>query len=320
MKMRLNLIILFQLTILSGISLAAVSSIRDPNSTAVKVIFPEGYLISGRQAKLIRHPEEPRWFLIFSFSKSKISKSVPKKSDPYATPIEVLPGKWLTAMTKVTTIHTDIPVTSRVWRVWGEVTTYRQRNFIRPTTVATESIFGNKKSIQNAGQKNAPNSNLNSQNQAKNKPQNLFPTKSDMPDKLRKQLMKLPPTHVLNIPKDTQKPTLAKKNSVKLGSSGTAKAIWKDGHMVIDRLGRLIFDSEQQQYMFVFEADGSSLNEPPVMVHPNSLLEVMQDKFLGTSVLPLKFRISGCVSKYKNRNYILLRKFLMVPEKGNLGK
>ena len=49
-------------------------------------------------------------------------------------PIEVLPGKVLTAMTKVTGNKVDLSLT---FRVWGELTTYRKRNFILPAMAYT---------------------------------------------------------------------------------------------------------------------------------------------------------------------------------------
>ena len=100
-------------------------------------------------------------------------------------------------------------------------------------------------------------------------------------------------------------------------TSGT-EGICRDGYMVIDRVGRLTYYPDAQQWLFAFEADAASLAEPPVEVLPSQLLEVME-KLQRKSSRALRFRISGQVTKYQNRNYILLRKVLVVYDSGNLG-
>ena len=89
--------------------------------------------------------------------------------------------------------------------------------------------------------------------------------------------------------------------------------------MIIDRVGRIHFDPEGLRWMFTFEADGASLAEPPVTLHPCRLLEIMENA-VDHSSETLRFRISGQISQYQGRNYMLLRKVLMVYDLGNLVK
>ena len=51
----------------------------------------------------------------------------------------------------------------------------------------------------------------------------------------------------------------------------------------------------------------------------DQLLEVMGN-IVGQSTGSTKFRVSGQVSKYQNRNYMLVRMALVVYDTGNLGK
>ena len=62
-----------------------------------QLLLPEGVIVSGREATLVRHPSRPRWFLQFNTSESTAAADT---ADPFAVPLEVLPGKWLTNMVR----------------------------------------------------------------------------------------------------------------------------------------------------------------------------------------------------------------------------
>ena len=89
--------------------------------------------------------------------------------------------------------------------------------------------------------------------------------------------------------------------------------------MIVDRIGRLVYDPEEQMWLFNFESDATHLTEAPIALLPCQLLEVME-KATHQSAQRIKYRISGRVTKYQNRNYLLLRKVLLVFERGNIGK
>ncbi len=89
--------------------------------------------------------------------------------------------------------------------------------------------------------------------------------------------------------------------------------------MIVDRIGRIAYDPDDKYWLFVFESDGKSLLEPPIAILPSKLLEIVEQT-LQKSSQPVKFRISGQVTRYQNKNYLLLRKVLIDLSKGNLGK
>ena len=93
----------------------------------------------------------------------------------------------------------------------------------------------------------------------------------------------------------------------------------RDGDMVIDRIGRIMYDSGNLCWLFVFEADGDSLTEPPIALHPSRLLEVMENKAMHSSKR-LRFRVSGEITTFRGATYMLLHKVLLVYEPGNLHK
>jgi hypothetical protein len=90
----------------------------------------------------------------------------------------------------------------------------------------------------------------------------------------------------------------------------TGKPIWSDQvWMIVDRLVRVLRDKRGAWYEVHFESD-NTLREAPVRVLPSSLLENVEDG--------QKFRISGIITLYKGKRYILLRKALRERPMGQL--
>ncbi|NLX07469.1 MAG: hypothetical protein GXY33_20195 [Phycisphaerae bacterium] len=81
-----------------------------------------------------------------------------------------------------------------------------------------------------------------------------------------------------------------------------------EGFFVADRRGRLTRSGEL--WMFVFEADGKTMGDPPIALLPNSWLEKMEADMAASPEATI-FRISGEVTTYHGKNYLLLRKVLM---------
>ncbi len=332
-----------------------------------RIVLPEGYPISDRRAKLVKLPDDHRWFLVFDEALQQLTPelapktnqkteksdlSLPKtvdkppktdqnslKSDqnvastandknlesenPFCRPIEVLPGKWLTAMTTAIS-RMDLSID---FRVWGEVTTYHDRNYIHPTRVLTLSLFGHDvaENVKNSKEINPLDAAFGPPKSVEPKisKQTQFLNKSILPNKLRDALLAIPRTRPLELPDVKQIPTLPKPN-VEIPITSDGKKIskqndWRDGYMIIDRMGRIHFDPEGMRWMLTLEADGASLAEPPLTLHPCRLLEVMEDT-VGHSTESPRFRISGQINQYQGRNYLLLRKVLMVYDLGNLAK
>ena len=84
----------------------------------------------------------------------------------------------------------------------------------------------------------------------------------------------------------------------------TPQPLRAEGTMLSWRQGRLRKTADNQQE-FVFEADGESMQDPPMIVLPN--LKLMQmENMLKQGVGELRFSISGMVTEYNGRNYILI--------------
>lgn len=89
--------------------------------------------------------------------------------------------------------------------------------------------------------------------------------------------------------------------------------VLREGSFIVDRVGRLTRASDGQGWEFTFEADGQALRDPPVLVLPNLKLMLMEDQLKETR-RDLKFRVTGMVTEYRGRNYILLEKVVVLSD------
>jgi hypothetical protein len=87
----------------------------------------------------------------------------------------------------------------------------------------------------------------------------------------------------------------------------------REGTFLVDRTGRLVRSADGQSYEFAFESDGRAMKDPPVVILPNLKLMAMEQAAKG-STRDLRFRITGMVTEYNGRNYVLLEKVVVVPE------
>jgi hypothetical protein len=104
----------------------------------------------------------------------------------------------------------------------------------------------------------------------------------------------------------------------KSGGSGAVKPdapvanLRREGTFVIDSLARLTHNRNGQAEL-TFEADGKTLKDPPMIILPNLRLMQMEES-VSSSNRDLKFHITGMVTEYRGRNYVLLEKALIVPD------
>ena len=89
--------------------------------------------------------------------------------------------------------------------------------------------------------------------------------------------------------------------------------VLREGSFIVNRVGRLTRSADGQQMEFTFDSDGKTMKDPPLVILPNLKLMAMENAVTGSS-RDLRFRISGTVTEYKSRNYILLDKVVVVPD------
>lgn len=88
--------------------------------------------------------------------------------------------------------------------------------------------------------------------------------------------------------------------------------LMREGTYVVDRVGRLRRTEDNQQAEFVFDSDGTALQDPPMVILQNLTLMQMENAAKGDR--DRKFRVTGMVTEYRGRNCILLDKAVPVAE------
>ena len=137
------------------------------------------------------------------------------------------------------------------------------------------------------------------------------PAESQSPDMMLRQLLSparpsAKPLEPVQYPQEDQ----TSKNAV--APKVETQNLVREGSYVIRRVGRLTRTADGQ-FEFTYEADGSALKDPPMIILPNLKLTQMETA-VKTNSRDLKFLISGMVTEYNGRNYILLEEVLVVQD------
>ncbi len=92
-----------------------------------------------------------------------------------------------------------------------------------------------------------------------------------------------------------------------------ALPVIREGTHLINVSGRLSHSPDGQQAIFTFDSDGTTMKDPPMIIQPNLKLQGMEAAVQSKSS-DVHFRVSGTVSEYKGRNYILLDKAVVMAD------
>jgi hypothetical protein len=87
----------------------------------------------------------------------------------------------------------------------------------------------------------------------------------------------------------------------------------REGTHIIEHTGRLNHTPDGTQAIFTFDSDGKTMKDAPMIILPNLKLMSMEGAALAASK-DIRFRVSGTVTEYKGRNYILLDKIVVVAD------
>lgn len=94
---------------------------------------------------------------------------------------------------------------------------------------------------------------------------------------------------------------------------GAPKVLLKrEGEYLWDRTARITHTANGQTEL-TFDSDGKALRDPPMIALPNQMLQQMEDQVSGSS-RDLKFHVSGMITEYRGRNYILILRSVMIPD------
>ena len=90
------------------------------------------------------------------------------------------------------------------------------------------------------------------------------------------------------------------------------------GTMIWNRLGRIVKDRASGWWTFRFESEKNILYEAPMRILPNRQLETMETILDKSGRMHPRFVVSGEVTQYRGKRYLLIRKKLVKREMGAL--
>ncbi len=136
-------------------------------------------------------------------------------------------------------------------------------------------------------------------------------------DQKMNQLLTPPPDYGKPLPTNTNAqtgPTMDKTS----GPAAVAPVapnvpVVREGTHRINVSGRLSHSADGQQAIFTFDSDGTTMKDPPMIILPNLKLESMEG-VLQNKASDVHFRVSGTITEYKGRNYILLDKVVVMAD------
>jgi hypothetical protein len=133
------------------------------------------------------------------------------------------------------------------------------------------------------------------------------PFKSQPADQVLNQMLKPATNPSRPLPPVSEKPPADKSSGPGAVSPDAPRVnVLREGTYVFDRTARLT-KTQTGQPEITFESDGKALRDPPMLILPNLKLQQMEDQ-VSAANRDLKFRVTGMVTEYRGRNYILLER------------
>ena len=134
-------------------------------------------------------------------------------------------------------------------------------------------------------------------------------------DRVLNQLLQTPTGGVRplqpSVPETETTDVASTRNAV--APSAEAVRLQPEGSMLSQRIGRLQNITDGKRWELHFEADGRALQDPPMMVLPNLKLAGMEQQ-VKQSGRDLRFRVTGVITEYGGRNYVLIEKYEVVAD------
>jgi hypothetical protein len=96
----------------------------------------------------------------------------------------------------------------------------------------------------------------------------------------------------------------------------TTRPLLPEGSFIVDRLARLTRHGPGVPSELSFVSDGQAMSDPPLIALPNSELAALERLVDSTRSDPVVW-ISGMLTQYNGRNYILLQRWSQVNDNAN---
>lgn len=96
---------------------------------------------------------------------------------------------------------------------------------------------------------------------------------------------------------------------------GEAARLWPEDTRLANRVGRLV--REPDSWTFAFESDSDEPADPPIRLLPNLALQRLEE-LSAEGTRSVVFTVSGDVTEYGPHNYLLVRRFSVRRDDGNI--
>ena len=134
------------------------------------------------------------------------------------------------------------------------------------------------------------------------------------PEQMLNQMLKAPAPTAKPLQPSAEKPALDRTTGKgAVAPNAPSIPVLREGSFIVDRIARLTHSVDGAQAELSFESDGKAMKDPPMVLLPNQNLQRMEDSVKGLN-RDLKFRVTGMITEYRGRNYVLLEKVMIVSD------
>ncbi len=277
-----------------------------PETVSEPMLLRDGFALVGVDGKLVASDSNEVWF--FELSQDVNDYRAVAKA---GTRLELLPSSTLEKM--VADAKTRSKPAYRLWN--AEVTKYKGRNFIFPRYFLPLRKPEDDKQKTEDGKKDA-----------ENKPESSDPNKIELIIDEPNDILTVPPEIVERLKAQRERPTttnlrqIVDSNEVPADKSSTEPPSYSRGadSVFVDRTAFLV-EQADGRLAFVPDALGRNVQRHALRLLPCEILE-LTERAQAAEIEPLRFKIAGILTTYKDEKYLLLQKALRAYTHGNFGR
>jgi hypothetical protein len=301
---------LFLVILMSGI---AAASGFGSETVPEPLLLRDGFSLTRVDGKLIGSDSNDVWF--FELSEDVNDYRAVAKA---GTRLELLPSSTLEKMVA------DVKKRSTpAYRLWNaEVTTYRGRNFIFPRYfLPLRTAEDKSQKTENGGQKAEGR-----KQKMESGPLPLEISKPEVALDEPNDILTMPPEIIERFKARRERPTttslrqIMDSNEVSAGEFPSDAQVYTRGSdsVFVDRTAFLV-EQDDGGFVFVPDALGRNVLRQTLRLLPCEVLE-LTERNQSAELEPLRFKIAGILTTYRDEQYLLLQKATRTYSHGNFGR